>query len=90
MTGIDLSRITAIDVHTHVHRSVHAPPPEGSTADDMGAYFGIGSMPQYTLPQLAAYYRERGMACIAFGVDSISQTGEEMLPTNEEVAELAA
>ena len=30
------------------------------------------------------------MACIAFGVDSISQTGEEMLPTNEEVAELAA
>ena len=42
MTGIDLSRITAIDVHTHVHRSVDAPPPEGSTADDMGAYFGIG------------------------------------------------
>ena len=90
MTGIDLSRITAIDVHTHVHRSVHAPPPEGSTADDMGAYFGIGSMPQYTLRQLAEYYRERDMACIAFGVDSISQTGEEMLPTNEEIAELAA
>jgi predicted TIM-barrel fold metal-dependent hydrolase len=90
VTGIDLSRITAIDVHTHVHRSVHAPPPEGRTADDMGAYFGIGSMPQYTLPQLAEYYRERSMACIAFGVDSISQTGEEMLPTNEEVAELAA
>jgi uncharacterized protein len=90
VTGIDLSRITAIDVHTHVHRSVHAPPPEGSTADDMGAYFGIGSMPQYTLPQLAEYYRERSMACIAFGVDSISQTGEEMVPTNEEVAELAA
>ena len=30
------------------------------------------------------------MACVAFGVDSISQTGEEMVPTNEEVAELAA
>ena len=62
MTGIDLSRITAIDVHTHVHRSVHAPPPEGSSADDMGAYFGIGSMPQYTLPQLAEYYRQTYLA----------------------------
>ncbi|OMQ16358.1 4-hydroxyphenyl-beta-ketoacyl-CoA hydrolase [Modestobacter sp. VKM Ac-2676] len=87
---IDLDRITAIDVHTHVHRSVSAPPPAGSSADDMGAYFGIGSMPQYTLPELAEYYRERDMACVAFGVDSISQTGEELSPTNEEVAELAA
>ncbi|MGY2082071.1 amidohydrolase family protein [Modestobacter sp. SYSU DS0657] len=87
---IDLDRITAIDVHTHVHRSVSAPPPADSSADDMGAYFGIGSMPQYTLPELAQYYRERDMACVAFGVDSISQTGEELVPTNEEVAELAA
>ncbi|WP_369130073.1 amidohydrolase family protein [Modestobacter roseus] len=87
---IDLDRITAIDVHTHVHRSVSAPPPAGSNADDMGAYFGIGSMPQYTLPELAQYYRERDMACVAFGVDSISQTGDELVPTNEEVAELAA
>jgi predicted TIM-barrel fold metal-dependent hydrolase len=87
---IDLSTVTAIDVHTHVHRSVHAPPPAGATADDMGAYFGIGSMPQYTLPELAAYYRERSMACVAFGVDSISQTGDELVPSNEEVAELAA
>ncbi|MQA32096.1 amidohydrolase family protein [Modestobacter roseus] len=87
---MDLDRITAIDVHTHVHRSVSAPPPAGSNADDMGAYFGIGSMPQYTLPELAQYYRERDMACVAFGVDSISQTGDELVPTNEEVAELAA
>ncbi|MGY1857121.1 amidohydrolase family protein [Modestobacter sp. SYSU DS0290] len=87
---IDLDRITAIDVHTHVHRSVSAPPTAGSSADDMGAYFGIGSMPQYTLPELAQYYRERDMACVAFGVDSISQTGDDLVPTNEEVAELAA
>ena len=45
MTGIDLSRVTAIDVHTHVHRSVDAPPPEGSTADDMGAYSASARCP---------------------------------------------
>jgi predicted TIM-barrel fold metal-dependent hydrolase len=51
---------------------------------------GIGTMPKYSLPALAAYYRERKMAAVAFGVDSISQTGEEPVPSNEEVAELAA
>jgi predicted TIM-barrel fold metal-dependent hydrolase len=56
----------------------------------MGEYFGIGTMPEYSLPELAEYYRERKMAAVAFGVDSISQTGEELVPTNEEVAELAA
>ena len=30
------------------------------------------------------------MAAVDFGVDSVSQTGEEPVPTNEEVAELAA
>jgi predicted TIM-barrel fold metal-dependent hydrolase len=56
----------------------------------MGRYFGIGSMPEYTLPELAAYYRERNMIAVAFGVDSVSQTGDEPVPSNEEVAELAA
>ena len=86
---IDLAAITAIDVHTHVHRSVHAAAPTGSQGEDMGAYFGIGTMPQYTVPQLADYYRERNMAAVAFGVDSVTHT-EEGTPTNEEVAEQAA
>ncbi|MEU2348916.1 amidohydrolase family protein [Modestobacter sp. NPDC049651] len=86
---IDLDAITAIDVHTHVHRSVSAPPPSGSQGEDMGAYFGIGTMPQYTVPQLADYYRERNMAAVVFGVDSVTHT-EEGTPTNEEVAEQAA
>jgi predicted TIM-barrel fold metal-dependent hydrolase len=87
---IDVDQLVAIDVHTHVHRSVRGEPAREDRAEDMGKYFGIGSMPQYTLPELAAYYRERNMAAVAFGVDSISQTGEEPVPSNEEVAELAA
>ncbi|MGY1620982.1 amidohydrolase family protein [Geodermatophilus sp. SYSU D00965] len=87
--GIDLDGIVAIDVHTHVHKSVHGAA-HTADAEDMGEYFGIGKMPQYSLPELADYYRERKMAAVAFGVDSVSQTGEEPVPTNEEVAELAA
>jgi predicted TIM-barrel fold metal-dependent hydrolase len=88
---IDISTITAIDVHTHVHRSVRTGDEhDDARADDMGRYFGIGTMPRYTVPELAAYYRQRGMACVTFTVDSVSQTGEEPVPDNFEVADLAA
>jgi predicted TIM-barrel fold metal-dependent hydrolase len=87
---MDLDELVAIDVHTHVHASVRDEQPRTDGAADMGEYFGIGTMPKYSLPALAAYYRERKMAAVAFGVDSISQTGEEPVPSNEEVAELAA
>jgi uncharacterized protein len=88
---VDLAGITAIDVHTHVHRSVRSGPGEGADGDqDMGAYFGIGSMRHYTVPELAGYYRERNMACVAFTVDSVSATGAEPVPSSIEVAELAA
>jgi uncharacterized protein len=88
---VDLAGITAIDVHTHVHRSVRSGPGEEASGDrDMGAYFGIGSMRHYTVPELAGYYRERNMACVAFTVDSVSATGAEPVPSSIEVAELAA
>jgi uncharacterized protein len=91
VSSIDLAAITAIDVHTHVHRSVRGETPAaGDSREDMGQYFGIGTMPRYTVPELADYYRQRGMACVTFTVDSISQTGEEPVPDNFEVADLAA
>jgi uncharacterized protein len=86
---MDVDDLVAIDVHTHVHRSVHGETHRAG-AEDMGKYFGIGSMPRYTVPELAEYYRERRMAAVVFGLDSISQTGEEMTPGNEEIADLAA
>jgi uncharacterized protein len=91
VSSIDLTSITAIDVHTHVHRSVRGQThQDGDSREDMGQYFGIGTMPRYTVPELADYYRQRGMACVTFPVDSISQTGEEPVPDNFEVADLAA
>ena len=47
-------------------------------------------MPHYTVPELADYYRQRNMACVAFTIDSITRTGEEPVPDNFEIAELAA
>ena len=90
MTAIDVSGLTAFDVHTHVHRSVRACRLPESGREDMGEYFGIGTMARYTVPELADYYRQRNMACVTFTVDSISQTGEEPVPDNFEIAELAA
>jgi len=87
---VDVTALTAIDVHTHVHRSVHADPHQAGGSEAMGAYFGIGSMPHYTVPELADYYRQRNMACVTFTIDSVSATGDDPVPDNVEIAELAA
>jgi predicted TIM-barrel fold metal-dependent hydrolase len=91
--AMDVDALVAIDVHTHVHKSARgaAHTAEGSESiEALGEYFGQGGMPTYTVPELAAYYRERNMGCVVFGVDSYTTSGEEPVPSNEEVAELAA
>jgi predicted TIM-barrel fold metal-dependent hydrolase len=89
--SVDVTSITAIDVHTHVHRSVRAAPETAASGNEaMGAYFGIGSMPHYTVPELADYYRQRNMACVTFTIDNVTATGQEPVPDNVEIAELAA
>jgi predicted TIM-barrel fold metal-dependent hydrolase len=88
--GIDPAAIVALDVHTHVHRSVHREARIKGGSEDMGEYFGIGEMPTYSVPELAEYYRKRSMAAVVFTVDSISSSGEEPEPDNVEIAELAA
>ena len=46
MSTIDVSSLTAFDVHTHVHRSVRASQqPDPGGREDMGEYFRIGTMP---------------------------------------------
>jgi predicted TIM-barrel fold metal-dependent hydrolase len=83
---LDPADLVAIDVHTHVHRSmrggVHEP---GSPEAAVGEVFGSDML--MTVPGLADYYRERKMACVAFMVDH-----KRWIPavTNEELFELAA
>jgi uncharacterized protein len=85
---MDVSRLTAIDVHTHVLASVAEEERSGSAAAALAGTFG--SIPELTVPELAAYYQERSMAAVVFTVDSVTRTGQEPCVSNEEIAEQAA
>jgi uncharacterized protein len=83
---IDLDSLVAIDVHTHVHVSLRGTTlSEDSPEAAVGKVFGSDAL--LSVPELAAYYRERRMACVAFMVDSV-RWGTPV--TNDELLELAA
>jgi len=88
---MDVAKLDAIDVHTHVHRSVNAPP---VTAEDnehlaaMAAYFKTKTA-AFTVDDLAAYYRERNMAAVTFTIDVASRPPDPAAATSEEIAERA-
>ena len=87
---IDVSKLVAIDVHTHAEISSRAPRDPCSIAFEqaMSKYFKE-TAPRPTIPEVAQYYRERNMAAVIFTVDSESERGTWRI-ANEEVAEVAA
>lgn len=86
---LDLASLTAIDIHVHAEVSASG---QGSLSPELeaaaNAYFGAAPG-RPTLPEIAAYYRERKMACVVFTVDAQTATGQPPIP-NEEIAEAAA
>ena len=101
---MDVASLVAIDVHTHVHRSVNAPAGGEPQADSatggatdgtdgrlaaMARYFKTDAV-AFTVDDLAAYYRERKMAAVTFMVDNASEAPNPARATNEEIAERAA
>ena len=87
---IDLDRLVAIDVHTHVHRSVSAPAGSVSAeVAELATYFRTEAV-SYTVDDLAAAYRERNMVAVTFIVDVKDRPHDPATPTNEEVATRAA
>ncbi|MHA6781633.1 amidohydrolase family protein [Pseudonocardia saturnea] len=87
---MDVDALVAIDVHTHAEVSA-----DGRTSLDpvlLGAsadYFGAHGHRQPTIPEMAAYYRERRMAAVVFTVDAEHATGHPRI-ANEEVAQSCA
>jgi predicted TIM-barrel fold metal-dependent hydrolase len=84
--GVSVEDLVAIDMH--VHAMVAA---QGKHASNLSAaasaYFGTeGYLP--APDEIAAYYRERRMRCVLFGVDHELASGEAPIP-NEAVAEAA-
>jgi len=86
--NLNLDQIVAIDVHTHAEVSQRQPrDPCGVIFDEaMAKYFK--EMKRPTIPEVAAFYRERNMAAVIFTVDSESEMGITRI-MNEEVAEVA-
>jgi uncharacterized protein len=88
---LKLSELTAIDIHTHAEE------PCGTHADDgyddfqagMHAYFKSPFQHPPTIPETAAYFRERKIGAVIFPVDAERETGFRRY-NNEEMAELAA
>jgi predicted TIM-barrel fold metal-dependent hydrolase len=86
---MNVADLFAIDVHTHAEVSQAG---QGSLSAEMQdasrALFKADRRPP-ALPEIAAYYRQRQMACVVFTVDAESATGVPGVP-NEEVAKAAA
>jgi uncharacterized protein len=88
---MDLARLDAIDVHTHVHRSVSAPPVSAEGNENLAAmasYFKTAAA-AYTVDELAAYYRERNMAAVTFTIDVAGKPHDPAAATSVEIAERA-
>ena len=87
---IDLDAITALDVHVHVesddqgHLSL-----DEELMDASAAYFKGSEKRTPTVADLAARYREAGMAAVVFTVDATTATGHPPL-SSEQIAEEAA
>jgi predicted TIM-barrel fold metal-dependent hydrolase len=86
---MDLSKITAIDIHTHAEVSCHDPedPIMGQFFDAATKYFKADRK-RPTIPETIAYYRERNIAFVMFTVDMEAGTGVKRI-SNEEIAGFA-
>ena len=87
---MNIDQLIAIDVHTHAETSTRMLPDEAAKALDeaKGRYFRY-AVQHPTIPQMAAFYRERKIGFVVFTVDSEREMGLARI-SNEEVAELAA
>ena len=88
---MDIDKLVAIDVHTHVHRSVNAPkanPEDNEHLAAMAAYFKTTAA-SFTVDDLAAYYRERQMAAVTFTIDQRDAPEDPARATPEEIIERA-
>jgi uncharacterized protein len=84
---INVDDLVAIDVHTHAEVSSKGDSSLSAELDQAAKdYFKTTKRP--TLPEIAAFYRERNMAAVVFTVDAEAATGTPAVP-NEEVAQAA-
>jgi predicted TIM-barrel fold metal-dependent hydrolase len=82
---VDISKVRAIDIHTHAEEPCGCHPDDGydELQSTMAKYFAP------TISETAAHFREKSVAAVIFPVDAERETGYRRYK-NEEVAQLAA
>jgi hypothetical protein len=90
ITGIDLTAMTAIDMHVHIEQDSHGCfALDDELMDASAAYFKASEHRAPTLEHVADYYRRQQMAAVVFTVDATTATGHPTL-SSEEIADRAA
>ena len=88
--AIDLSAVTAIDVHVHVESDGHGHCAlDDELMDASAAYFRSSGNRTPTVADIAAHYRARRIAAVVFTVDAAGATGHPAL-SSEQIADEAA
>src|SRR5438477_8260690 len=85
---MDPAGLVAIDVHVHTERARDGHDPLPAQLRAAAARYFKSDQPLPTVDDVAAYYRERRIGAVVFGVDWESKSGIPPIP-NEEVAEAA-
>jgi predicted TIM-barrel fold metal-dependent hydrolase len=87
---VDLSALTAIDVHTHVEQDGHGCfALDQELLDASAKYFRADQDRTPTVTAIAEHYRARKMAAVVFTVEAPAGTGHPAL-SSEEIADAAA
>ena len=87
---IDLTAVTAIDVHVHVEADGHGHCAlDDELLDASAAYFRATENRTPTVADIAARYRASGIAAVVFTVDAAVATGHPAL-SSEQIADEAA
>jgi predicted TIM-barrel fold metal-dependent hydrolase len=85
---IDLAAVDAIDIHVHTEQTRDGHDPMPSELRAAAKRYFKSDEPLPTVDDVAAYYRERGIAAVLFTVDWESQSGIPPIP-NEEILDAA-
>ncbi|MFR9805348.1 4-hydroxyphenyl-beta-ketoacyl-CoA hydrolase [Pseudonocardia sp. RS010] len=87
---MNIDRLVAIDVHTHVEQDGHGCfSLDQELMDASAQYFRADQDRTPTVAAIAEHYRERDMAAVVFTVDAASATGHPAL-SSEEILDAAA
>ena len=85
--GVDVTRVDAIDIHTHVEIDAAGQCAyDAELADATAAYFNLGDDHARTVDELAEHYRRHNTAAVVFTIDAQTASGHRPNSVEELIA----